>query len=118
MLASSLLFSYTLGDLPFSRHFDPRTFQTEPRYVAFAANLARIPPTASVAAQNHLTPHLSHRRYIFDMEFEGPQHADYLALDDATFGRNTAAFRGQIETFVSRGYRVIATGDGLAILAR
>ena len=118
VLASSLLFSYTLGDLPFSRHFDPRTFQTEPRYVAFAPNLARIPPTASVAAQNHLTPHLSHRRLIYDMEFEGPQHADYLALDDATFGRNASAFRGQIETFISRGYRVIATGDGLAILER
>ena len=118
VLASSLAFSFAVGDLPFSRHFDPRIFQTEPRYVAFAPSLALIQPTASVAAENNLTPHLSHRRLIYDIEFEGVQHADYLALDDASIGRNAQAFQQQVDQFVSQGYRVIATGDGLALLQR
>jgi uncharacterized membrane protein len=118
VLLSSLAFSFTLGALPFSRHFDARTFASEPRYVAFAASLERIPPGASVAAENHLTPHLSHRRFIYDIEFEGIQHAEYLALDDAALGRNAQAFAQQVEQMVSSGYRVIATGDGLAILHR
>jgi len=118
VLVSSLAFSFAVGDLPFSRHFDPHMFQTEPRYVAFIPSLARIPPSASVSAEDNLTPHLSHRRFIYDMEFEGPQHAEFLALDVASLARNPQAFRQQIETFVSQGYRVIATGDGLAILQR
>jgi uncharacterized membrane protein len=118
VLVSSLAFSFAFGDMPFSRHFNWRAFQTEARYLAFAPSLARIPPDASVAAENNLTPHLSHRRSIYDLEFEGAQHADYLALDEATFGRNAEAFRQQVDVFVSSGYRVIAAGDGLAILQR
>ena len=118
VLASSLAFSFAVGDLPFSRHFDLRMFQTEPRYVAFAPSLALIPPTASVASENNLTPHLSHRRLIYDMEFEGAQHADYLALDAASIGRNPQAFKQQVDQYVSHGYRVIASGDGLALLQR
>ena len=118
VLASSLIFAYLFGDLPFSRHFDPRMFEPEARYAAFVANLDRIPATASVGAENNLTPHLSHRRLIYDMEFEGAQHADYLALDDASLGRNPEALRQQIDGFLAQGYREIASGDGLALLQR
>jgi uncharacterized membrane protein len=117
VLLISLAFSLLLGDLPFSRHFDARMFQTEARYVAFAPNLARIPESASVAAENNLTPHLSHRRLIYDLEFEAPHEADYVALDVAGV-RSPDAFRRQVSMFESRGYRVIAAGDGLALLHR
>ncbi len=118
MLASALIFAYLFGDLPFSRHFDPRVFLPEPRYAAFVSALNRIPSDASVAAENDLTPHLSHRRLVYDMEFEGAQHADYLALDDATFGHNAAELQQQVDAFSSHGYREIASGDGLALLQR
>ena len=118
VLASSLLFSFLFGDLPFSRHFDPRQFQPEPRYAAFVGNLARIPADASVAAENNLTPHLSQRRFIYNLEFEGPQNAEYVALDDAALGRSAAALEEQIATLESMGYRTIATGDGLALMQR
>ena len=118
VLLSSLGFSFLFGDLPFSHHFDPNMFQTETRYVAFAPSLARIPASASVAAENNLTPHLSHRRLIYDIEFEGPQHAEYLALDDASLSRDRAAFARQVAAFEAQGYREIAGGDGLAILER
>lgn len=81
-------------------------------------NLDRIPPDASVAAENNLTPHLSHRRFIFNLEFEGPENAQYLALDDAALGRSAAALQAHIAAFEAVGYRTIATGDGLALLQR
>jgi len=118
VLASSLAFSLAFGDLPFSRHFDPRMFQQEPRYAAFVHNLDRIPPDASVAAENNLTPHLSQRRYIYNLEFEGPENAQYLALDDAALGRSAAALQQQIAAFEAQGYRTIATGEGLALMQR
>ena len=118
VLTSSLAFSYLFGGLPFSRHFDPWMFQTEPRYAAFAPNLDRIPPDARVASENNLTPHLSHRRYIYNLEYEGAQNAEYLALDYAALGRSPTALEHQIAAFESRGYRTIATGDGLALMQR
>jgi len=118
VLASSLVFSFLFGDLPYSRHFDPRMFQPEARYAAFAGNLRRIPPDASVGAENDLTPHLSQRRYIYNIEFEGANGAQYLALDYASLRRNPAAFQQQIAAFESQGYQTIARGDGLALMQR
>jgi uncharacterized membrane protein len=118
VLTSSLAFSYLFGGLPFSRHFDPQMFRTEPRYAAFAPNMARIPSGASVAAENNLTPHLSQRRYIYDIEYEGVQGADYVALDEAALKHNAATFAEQVRELESQGYRQIATGDGLALLQR
>ena len=118
VLTSSLAFSFFFGDLPFSRHFDPRLFQSEPRYAAFVGNLDRIPPDASVAAENNLTPHLSHRRLIYNLEYEGTQNAEYLALDDAALGHSAAALQQQIAAFEALGYRTIAIGDGLALMQR
>ena len=118
VLASSLAFSFWYGDLPFSRHFDAHMFETEPRYAAFEHNLDRIPPDARVAAENNLTPHLSQRRFIYNLEFEGPNDAEYLALDDAALGRNAAALQQQIAALEAQGYRTIATGDGLALMQR
>lgn len=118
VLVSSLAFSLLAGDLPFSRHFAPSVFQTEPRYAAFEKNLALVPAGARVAAENNLTPHLSHRRYIHDIEYEGVQDAQYLALDYASLGRSQAEFQPQIEHLQAQGYLEIATGDGLALLHR
>jgi uncharacterized membrane protein len=118
VLVSSLAFSLLLGDMPFSRHFDPHMFEAEARYTAFVHNLDRIPPDASVAAENNLTPHLSHRRFIYDLEYEGAKNAEYLALDFAALGRSTAALQRQIAGYESKGYRTIATGGGLALMQR
>lgn len=118
VLVSSLVFSFLFGDLPFSRHFDPRIFEPEARYTAFAGNLDRIPPDASVGAENNLTPHLSHRRLIYNLEYEGPQNAEYVALDDAALGGSAAALQQQIAAFEAQGYRTIATGHGLALMQR
>jgi len=93
-------------------------FEAEARYAAFAGNLGRIPPDASVGAENNLTPHLSQRRYIYNIEFEGANGAQYLALDYASLRRNPAALQQQIAAFESQGYQTIALGDGLALMQR
>jgi uncharacterized membrane protein len=118
VLASSLAFSFLFGDLPFSRHFDPHLFEAEPRYAAFASSLDRIPPGASISSENNLTPHLTHRRFIYNLEFEGANNAEYLALDDAALNRSPTTLQRQIAAFEAQGYRTIATGDGLALMQR
>jgi uncharacterized membrane protein len=118
ILLSSLLFATVFGDLPFSRRFDRGLFRPESRYSAFASALAAIPPEASVAAENDLTPHLSNRRLIYDIEYEGLQPAQFVALDMAATGRNRAAFDEQIRTVMAAGYRELASGDGLALFER
>jgi uncharacterized membrane protein len=118
VLVSSIAFSYYYGDLPFSRRFDVAQFVTESRYVDFAPALSRIPPDASVAAENDLTPHLSHRRYIYALEFENASGADYVALDFAATNRDLTAFNRQVDSFTSQGYQLVATHTGLALLKR
>ncbi len=118
ILLSSLGFSVLVGDLPFSRHFDPAMFRAEARYLAFAPVLDRVPSNASVASENNLTPHLTHRRFIYNLEFEGAQGASYVALDFAGVGRSRDLFARQRDELLTQGYRLVATGDGLALLQK
>ena len=118
VVLSSLVFAAFFGDLPFSRRFDPGLFRQEPRYTAFARSLDAIPADASVAAENDLTPHLSNRRFIYDIEYEGLQPARFVALDIAATGHNRVAFQEQVSKVMAAGYIVVASGDGLALLER
>jgi uncharacterized membrane protein len=118
ILASSLVFQLALGDLPGVRKFRAGDFSTEARYVAFEPQLARIPADASLASESDLTPHLSHRRYLFDVQFEGSNGADYVALDYASEGRDRVRFQRHVAAVEAQGYRPVAYGDGLALLAR
>ncbi len=118
ILVASLGFCYLLGDLPFSRKFDPSQFQPEARYVQFETALAAIPPDASVASENNVTPHVTQRRFVYDREFEGDAGARYLVLDYAATGRDLARHQAEITAAEQNGYRVIATAYGLALLER
>lgn len=118
VLLSSLAFSYAFGNLPFDRRFNPAEFLPEARYTAFAPALARIPPDASVAAENDLTPHLDQRRRIYGIEYEGLAQAEYVALDMAATDHDPAAFKAQVEAVRAQGYEVIASQSGLALLRR
>jgi uncharacterized membrane protein len=118
VLASSLGFAFALGDLPGARKFDSRDFTTEPRYTAFAPELDRIPADASVAADNNLTPQLSQRRLVFDLEYESTNRAEYVALDYAAEKRDRSRFQRHLAAVEAQGYRPVAYGDGLALLVR
>jgi uncharacterized membrane protein len=118
IVLSSLVLAGWFGDLPFSRKFDWSQFRAEPRYAAFAPALDRIPASASVSAENNLTPHLSQRFRVYTLEYEGTQNADYVALDEAATGHDPARFRAQVAWAQAQGYEVVASGDGLALLRR
>jgi uncharacterized membrane protein len=117
MLISTAVFAFALGDLPGSLKFESQSFEPEPRYHAFASELARIPPDARVAAENNLTSHLSERPFIITLEFQSAATADYVALDYAGVGYDRRHFGQQIASFQAQGYQLVASGDGLALLS-
>jgi uncharacterized membrane protein len=116
VLVSSFAFSWAFGYMPFSRKFDPNQFQAEARYAAFTPQLAVIPPDARVSAENGFPSHLSERRYIYDFTFEGVQDAQWVVLDYAGSGRSIEFFNDQVAEVEAKGYRVVASGYGLALL--
>ncbi|HEV2035653.1 MAG TPA: DUF2079 domain-containing protein [Candidatus Dormibacteraeota bacterium] len=118
VLASSLVFSWAYGDMPFSRKFDLSQFQTEPRYATFVPRLAMIPPDARVSAENGFPSQLSERRYIYDYTFEGVQDAQWVVLDYKGTGYSLPAFEAQVASVEAKGYVQVASGYGLSLLRK
>jgi len=118
VLVSSLVFSWAFGDLPFSRKFDPRLFQTQSRYAAFVPYLALIPPDARVSAENGFPSHLSERRYIYDWGYEGVQDAQWIVLDYEGVNYNLDVFDSDVARVESLGYEKVAGGYGLALFRK
>jgi uncharacterized membrane protein len=118
VVASSLVFSWAFGDMPFSRKFDPSLFVTQTRYASFVHELDRISPDASVSAENGFPSHLSERRFIYDYGFEGVQNADWVVLDYEGTAYDLAAFQAQVASVESAGYDQVASGYGLSLLRK
>lgn len=118
VLASSLVFSWAFGDLPFSRKFDTRLFQTQSRYASFVPSIAQIPADARVSAENGFTSHLSERRYIYDWGYEGVQDAQWIVLDYAGTNYNVELFDADVARVESLGYQKVASGYGLALFRK
>lgn len=118
VVASSLIFSWAFGDLPFSRKFDPSLFSTPSRYTLFVRQLVRITPDASVSGESSFPVHFAERRYVYDYAFEGAQDAEWVVLDYEASNYNLTAFNAQVASVEAAGYNEIATGYGLALLHR
>lgn len=118
VLASSLVFSWAYGDLPYSRKFDWSIFETQSRYAPFVSQLSQIGPDARVSAEIGMTSHLSERRYIYEYSFEGVQDAQWVVLDYEGTGYNLAAFDSQVRYVESLGYEQVASGYGLSLLRK
>jgi len=116
VVASSLLFSWAYGDVPFLRKFDPSLYTTQSRYAAFVPQLAQIAPDAKVSAENGFPSHLSERRYIYDYGFEGVQDAEWVVLDYEGTNYDLAVFQRQVASVEAAGYEQVAGGYGLALL--
>jgi uncharacterized membrane protein len=118
VIASSLVFSWAFGDLPFSRKFDFTQFQTAPSYAGFVTEVDAIPSDASVSAENGFPSHLSERRYIYDFGREGTQNAQWVVLDYAGANHNMERFLAQVAEVESEGYTEVASADGLALFRK
>jgi uncharacterized membrane protein len=116
VVASSVIFSWAFGDMPFSRKFDPRLFSTQSRYAPFVRQLSRIAPDARVSAENGFPSHLAERRYIYDFGFEGVQDAEWVVLDYYGTAYNLQNFEAQVTAVEAAGYDEVAGGYGLALL--
>jgi uncharacterized membrane protein len=118
VVASSLLFSWAYGDLPYSRKFDWTLFETQARYAAFSPALDQIPADARVSAENGVPSHLSERRYIYDYGYEGVQDAQWVVLDYYGTLYDLRAFDRQVAYVESLGYAEVASDYGLALLRK
>ena len=118
VLASTLIFSWAYGDLPYSRKFDWSTFQMQSRYASFLPALDQVSPDARVSAENGFPSHLSERRFIYDYGFEGVQDAEWVVLDYEGTNYDIELFNEQVAQVEARGYTAIASGYGLALLRK
>lgn len=116
VLASSLIFSWAYGDMPFSRKFDRNLFSTESRYSLFVRQLVRIAPDARVSGESSFPSHLAERRYIYNYAFEGVHDAEWVVLDYEASNYNLTAFNVEVASVEAAGYVEIASGYGLALL--
>lgn len=118
VVVSSLAFSWAFGDLPYSRKFDFRQFETQSRYAAFVPALDEISPDSRVSAENGFPSHLSHRRFIYDYQLEGVQDAEWVVLDYEGTNYNLATFQDQVIHVQSQGYEQVASGYGLVLFRK
>jgi uncharacterized membrane protein len=118
VVVSSLAFAFVFGDLPFSRHFDFANFLPEARYATLAGAVQQIPGDASVAAQDGFTSHLAERRRIYSIGYQSIENADYVVLDYASDGYSLDRHLARIASVEALGYRLVASGPGLALLRR
>ena len=116
VLASTIIFSWAFGDMPFSRKFDRTLFITQPRYSLFVRQLVRIAPDARVSAENGFPSHFAERRFIYDFNFEGVNDAEWVVLDYEGMNYNLSIFNAQVASVVAAGYNEIASAYGLALL--
>jgi len=118
VLASSLVFSWAYGDLPYARKFDWGAFETQSRYASFVPQLSQIGSGARVSAEIGLTSHLSERRYIYEYAYEGVQDAQWVVLDYEGTNYDLSGFDSQVRYVESLGYEQVASGYGLSLLRK
>lgn len=118
VVASTLVFSWAFGDMPYSRKFDWSQFQMQSRYASFLPSLDQIGADAHVSAESSFASHLDQRRYIYDYKFEGVQDADWVVLDYEGTGYTIELFNEQVAEVEAKGYAEVAGGYGLALLRR
>ncbi len=91
-----------------------------PQEAQINALLARVPPTASVAATDTLNPHLSDRYTLFLLPDPQSYMADYVAIDvSADVSTNRPADQEMYEAMLTSGnYLIIGTAGQVVLLQR
>ncbi len=116
---AALALSLALGPMPPFPRAHPVYREVSPRYRQLYALIGRIPRAASVAAPDHLFPHVSHReqvwRYVGDpIAGAAPEH--YLL--DAAAGRGRLLPADLARLVRGEGYSVEAVAGRFALLRR
>jgi len=82
--------------------------------------LRLIPPGASVVAQDDISPHLSDRESIYELDRRSPNAEFVVACSGLSPwpNANAAAVRGLLKDFVRQGYATVFQADGWTVLKR
>jgi len=90
MLAATYCFGAVLQHKTFVGGFSHIQFEMSDsdhkRYDQLKELLAMIPPSASVAATENETPHISTRKDAYPLRIEPPQHPDYVLINPSHIG--------------------------------
>ena len=114
LLAMSAIGYWLYSPAPLAREFQPNRFIVTEHAHLGEDILARVPPTASVSAQDALVPHLSHREeiYLYPRRMD---EAQYIALDTqgSYYPLTTDPYEmGVQELLANPDYRILAEADG------
>ncbi|MFN8535261.1 MAG: DUF2079 domain-containing protein [Dehalococcoidia bacterium] len=118
-VAAALLTHRQFGAGPFGGWFDPERYQAAPRVEAAYRLFGRVPPDASVSAQENLAPHLSRRERLY--LFPALHGADFVILDNegGTFPVDRGAWdRETGELLRNPLYRLAVEDSGFALFER
>jgi uncharacterized membrane protein len=129
LIVLALLVNFESADNPLGRQFKPQHLQLSEHHRRGAAILARIPPQATVLAQEDLAPHLSLRPELWAVtreNYAAPGHALVGQADWACFDLNAALeadLAAKVQSTVayfkaSPDYRLVADEDGWLLWAR
>ena len=93
-------------------------FTNPPNAEAIHQALAEIPANASVCAQGHIAPHLSHRLEIYT--FPQVNEADFVVLDlhGNVWPLSESEYRDSVRETLQSGYAEKYSRDGVLLLAR
>ncbi|MCS6801628.1 MAG: DUF2079 domain-containing protein [Chloroflexota bacterium] len=107
------------GPGPGGGWFDPERYVVAPRVAVAAQLFARIPPEASVSAQENLAPHLSRREHLY--LFPALHGAEFIILDNegGTFPVDRATWDREVAELLRNPlYRLVANEEGFALFQR
>ncbi|GIW08474.1 MAG: hypothetical protein KatS3mg060_3279 [Dehalococcoidia bacterium] len=107
------------GPGPGGGWYDPERYHRTPRTAVAAQMFARIPPEASVAAQENLAPHLSRRERLY--LFPALHGAEYVILDNegGTFPIDRPTWDREVSELLRNPlYRLVADEAGFALFQK
>jgi uncharacterized membrane protein len=116
VLGSALVSSLLFGQLPGSRKFDIKTFQTRDYYSDFEEIAAKVPQEASLSAPDFVLSHLSQRRYL--ELYDPATSADFIFFDSAAVGSDRIQYEQVIESHEARGYLKVDCRGGLCLMTK
>ncbi|MFC5185457.1 DUF2079 domain-containing protein [Actinomadura harenae] len=117
-VAITMVGPWPVGPQPLARLLSPATWTASDRYRAAAATLALVPDGAEVAAANRLAPQLTSRCRVFRLLASPPWRRPEWAVavtGAAPFRPLAAADASALEGLPAAGYRLVASGGGVAV---
>jgi len=120
LLGMSVIGYWLWSPAPLARGFQPDRFTVTEHARLGEAILARVPPNASVSAQDALVPHLSHREEIY-LYPRRADEAQYIVLDTRSryYPLTPDSYEREFQEILANpNYRILTEADGYFLFQR